>query len=121
MAGCEHAATLEGITNIVTNAGTFEVFDGATAVLDGTINNTGTFLLNGSSSSTLLDVSGPTHAATLTGGGTVTLSNSANKTRLLAVPTGLERDLGQVIFERSEPRGDVRRNSSLGPFIAGIS
>jgi hypothetical protein len=48
--------------------------------------------------------------------------------RLLAVLTSLERDsrlngarLGHVIFEWSEPRGDVRRNSSLGPFIGGIS
>jgi hypothetical protein len=76
--GSEHAATLEGMTNTVTNSGTFEVFDGGAAVLDGTINNTGTILLNGASASTLLDVSGPTHAATLTGGGTVTMSNSVN-------------------------------------------
>lgn len=74
----EHAATLEGVTNTVTNAGTFEVFDGGAAVLDGTISNTGTILLNGVNASTLLDVSGPNHAATLTGGGTVTLSNSVN-------------------------------------------
>ena len=74
----EHAATLEGATNIVTNAGSFEVFDGATLVLDGTINNTGTILLNGLNNSTLLDVSGPNHAATLTGKGTVTMSNSVN-------------------------------------------
>jgi hypothetical protein len=74
----EHAATLEGMTNTVTNAGTFEVFDGGAAVLDGTISNTGSILLNGASASTLLDVSGPTHAATLTGGGTVTMSNSVN-------------------------------------------
>ncbi len=74
----EHAATLEGMTNTVTNAGTFEVFDGGTAVLDGTISNTGSILLNGVNASTLLDVSGPTHAATLTGGGTVTMSNSPN-------------------------------------------
>jgi fibronectin-binding autotransporter adhesin len=76
----EHAATLEGMTNTVTNAGTFEVFDGGTVVLDGTISNTGSILLNGASASTLLDVSGPTHAATLTGSGTVTMSNSANNT-----------------------------------------
>jgi hypothetical protein len=74
----EHAATLEGATNIVTNAGTFEVFDGAALVLDGTINNTGTILMNGSNNQTLLDVSGPNHAATLTGKGTVMMSNSAN-------------------------------------------
>src|ERR1700674_3282245 len=74
----EHAATLEGFTDIVTNAGTFEVFDGATLVLDGTINNTGTILMNGLNNSTLLDVSGPNHAATLTGKGTVTMSNSVN-------------------------------------------
>jgi hypothetical protein len=74
----EHAATLEGMTNTVTNAGTFEVFDGGAVVLDGTISNTGSILLNGASASTLLDVSGPNHAATLTGGGTVTMSNSVN-------------------------------------------
>ena len=74
----EHAATLEGLTNIVTNSGTFEVFDGAALVLDGTINNTGTILMNGSNNSTLLDVSGPNHSATLTGKGTVTMSNNAN-------------------------------------------
>src|SRR6266852_1890618 len=74
----EHAATLEGMTNTVTNAGTFEVFDGGTVVLDGTISNTGSILLNGVNASTLLDVSGPTHATTLTGGGTVTMSNSPN-------------------------------------------
>src|SRR6266853_4889418 len=74
----EHAATLEGMTNTVTNAGTFEVFDGGAAVLDGNINNTGSILLNGVSAATLLDVSGPTHAATLTGGGTVTMSNNVN-------------------------------------------
>jgi hypothetical protein len=76
----EHAATLEGFTNIITNAGTFEVFDGATVVLDGTINNTGTILLSGATGSTLLDMSGPNHAATLTGKGTVIMSNSANNT-----------------------------------------
>jgi hypothetical protein len=74
----EHNATLEGITNTVTNAGMFEVFDGAALVLDGTINNTGTILMNGVSSQTLLDVSGPNHAATLTGKGFVTLSNNVN-------------------------------------------
>jgi hypothetical protein len=30
-------------------------------------------------------------------------------------------DWDKVMFERSETRGDVRRNSSSGPFIAGIS
>jgi hypothetical protein len=74
----EHAATLEGFTDPVTNTGTIEVFDGATLVLDGTINNTGTILMNGLNNSTLLDVSGPNHAATLTGKGTVTMSNSVN-------------------------------------------
>ncbi len=74
----EHAATLEGFTDIVTNAGTFEVFDGAALVLDGTINNTGSIVMNGVNSSTLLDVSGPNHAATLTGKGTVMMSNSTN-------------------------------------------
>jgi hypothetical protein len=74
----EHAATLEGMTNTVTNTGTFEVFDGGAAVLDGTISNTGSIMLNGVSTATLLDVSGPTHAATLTGGGKVTMSNSVN-------------------------------------------
>src|SRR5229473_3081560 len=74
----EHAATLEGFTDPVTNAGTFEVFDGAALVLDGTINNTGTILLNGSNNSTLLDVTGPNHAATLTGKGSVMMSNSVN-------------------------------------------
>lgn len=76
----EHAATLEGMTNTVTNAGMLEIHDGAALVLDGTINNTGMIFLNGASSNTLLDMSGSTHAAMLTGKGIVSMSNSTNNT-----------------------------------------
>jgi hypothetical protein len=69
---------LEGMPNTVTNAGMFEVFDGAVVVVDGTINNTGTILLNGTSSGAQMNVTGPNFAATLTGKGTVTMSNFAN-------------------------------------------
>src|SRR5712692_9526224 len=45
---------LDGRTNIVTNAGTFQIPDGNAAVLLGTVNNTGTILLNGTASQTKL-------------------------------------------------------------------
>jgi len=67
---------LDGRTNIVTNAGTFQIPDGNAAVLLGTVNNTGTILLNGTASQTELHFQA--QSATLTGKGKVIMSNSPN-------------------------------------------
>jgi len=72
------APALDGRTNIVTNAGTFQIPDGNAAVLLGTVNNTGTILLNGAASQT--DLHFQAQSATLTGKGTVIMSNSPNNT-----------------------------------------
>src|SRR5712692_4260581 len=67
---------LDGRTNIVTNAGTFQIPDGNAAELLGTVNNTGTILLNGTASQT--DLHFQAQSATLTGKGKVIMSNSPN-------------------------------------------
>jgi len=67
---------LDGRTNIVTNAGTFQIPDGNTAELLGTVNNTGTILLNGATSQTQLNFQAQN--TNLTGKGTVIMSNSVN-------------------------------------------
>ncbi len=67
---------LDGRTNIVTNAGTFQIPDGNAAELLGTVNNTGTILLNGTASQTELHFQA--QSATLTGKGMVIMSNSPN-------------------------------------------
>jgi hypothetical protein len=60
--------------NGVTNAGSFSVLNNGTVNLSGTITNTGTFQLNSTGSLTELFVPS---AATLTGAGTVTMSNNS--------------------------------------------
>ena len=63
--------TLDGATlGKLTNSGTFTIADNSTAVLLGTINNTGTILINAVGDATFLRMNGP---VTLTGTGTVTL------------------------------------------------
>jgi len=69
---------LDGRTNMVTNAGTFQIPDGNAAELLGTVNNTGTILLNGATSQTHLHFQA--QSATLTGKGTVMMSNNPNNT-----------------------------------------
>jgi hypothetical protein len=64
-------ATLNGLTN----AGTLQVANGSYANLTGTINNTGGLQINSLGNSTYLDASG---SVTLTGGGTLTLSDNNN-------------------------------------------
>src|SRR5260370_38955786 len=63
---------------MVTNAGTFQIPDGNAAELLGTVNNTGTILLNGATSQTHLHFQAK--SATLTGKGTVMMSNNPNNT-----------------------------------------
>ncbi len=58
----------------LTNSGTFSVLNNGTVNLSGTITNTGTFQLN--STGSLTDLFVPS-AATLTGSGTVTMSNNS--------------------------------------------
>jgi hypothetical protein len=63
--------TLDGSTlGKLTNSGTFTIADNSSAFLLGTINNTGTILINAVGDATFLRVNGP---MSLTGGGTVTL------------------------------------------------
>ncbi len=64
------ASTLNGVTN----AGTFSILNGATVNLGGTLTNSGSIQLNSTGGPTGLFV--PT-TATLTGAGTVTLSNNS--------------------------------------------
>jgi hypothetical protein len=61
------------------NAGNFVVTDGVKVALDGIINNTGTFAVDGNTAATALTL-GPTftEVATLQGGGKITLTDSAN-------------------------------------------
>jgi hypothetical protein len=68
--------TLDGTTQgAITNAGTFTVADNADLFAMGTLNNTGTLLLN--SAGNLARLRMPANL-TITGGGTVTLANSAH-------------------------------------------
>jgi hypothetical protein len=69
--------TLTGVNGSggLTNAGNIKILDGTTITLKSTINNTGTISLNSTGHSTELAASGK---VTLTGKGTVTLSNNAN-------------------------------------------
>jgi fibronectin-binding autotransporter adhesin len=64
-------ATLVGLTN----AGNFQVQDGQTTYLSGTINNTGTMTLDSSTTYTYFDTAANT---TLTGGGTVVMGAGAH-------------------------------------------
>jgi len=64
------SSTLSGVTN----AGIFSVLNNGTVNLSGTITNTGTFQLNSTGSLTALFVPS---SATLTGAGTVTMSNNS--------------------------------------------
>jgi hypothetical protein len=70
------AVTLDGITQgTLTNAGNLVLEDNSTANVLGTINNTGSIILNGASNPTVLQLAGNT---TLTGGGSVFLSNGTS-------------------------------------------
>jgi hypothetical protein len=74
-------ATLDGLTQgALNNQGTITVVDDSYLQTFGTINNTGTILLNGTGDTTYLNIIGNT---TLTGGGTLTLANSANNNSTL--------------------------------------
>ena len=66
-----HTATLNGVTN----SGTYSVNDNATTILQGTITNNSSMQLNSSNSFTEFRISGP---VTLTGSGSVTMSNNTN-------------------------------------------
>jgi len=76
-------ATLDGTAVPVTNEGTFEVADDASAVLKGVFANSGTLALAAGTNVTHLDLDGE---VTLSGGGTVTLSDSENN-RMLGAGT----------------------------------
>jgi hypothetical protein len=68
-----NTATLDGSTasGQVTLSGTYTIADGSSTVVLGTINNTGTILINANTNNSFLDVQGP---VSLTGAGTVTLA-----------------------------------------------
>jgi len=76
-------ATLDGTAAPVINEGTFEVADDASTVLKGAIANSGTVSMDAETNVTHLDLDGE---VTLSGGGTVTLSDSANN-RMLGAGT----------------------------------
>ncbi|HLG89932.1 MAG TPA: choice-of-anchor D domain-containing protein [Alphaproteobacteria bacterium] len=83
-----HTATLDGSTvGALTNSGTFQVTNNSTVFLDGTIKNTGTINVAAGGNSTDLRVADGTQ---LTGGGTVTLSDSPNNRIFGAANNGLE-------------------------------
>src|SRR5262249_17732408 len=68
-----------GTGNTLTNAGNFAVTDGIKVAVDGVINNTGTFAVDGNTAATALNFgSAFAEFATLQGGGKITLTDSAN-------------------------------------------
>src|ERR1022692_3427371 len=74
--GVIHGVANGPILNGVTNSGTYQVPDGSTTALEGTITNTGAVQLNSTGVyGATLDLLGS--GITLTGGGTVTLSDQA--------------------------------------------
>src|SRR5712692_69191 len=66
-----HTATLSGLTN----SGTYSVNDNSTTILQGTSTNTGSLQLNSGNNPTNLKISGN---VTLSGAGSVTMSNNPN-------------------------------------------
>ena len=82
------AATLDGSSQgAITNAGTFRATNNSTTFLDGTINNTGTMLLNSTGSTTDMRIADGT---TLTGGGVLVLSDNNNNRIWGATNSGAE-------------------------------
>jgi fibronectin-binding autotransporter adhesin len=72
-------ATLNGVSNTVTNSGTVTVTNGQSGQILGTINNTGSIQISSAGSGTYLYVGNNGNGTTkLTGGGTVTLSDTAH-------------------------------------------
>lgn len=69
-------AVLDGTSNTVNNTGLTRINNAARLTLQGTINNTGTININSTASATYLNTN--SNPVTLTGGGIVQLSNSAN-------------------------------------------
>jgi hypothetical protein len=72
-------STLDGYeqaTGAVTNAGSLVIINGTQLTLDGTINNTGTILVDSAGSTTELRVG--TQLVTLQGGGALTMTDNAN-------------------------------------------
>jgi hypothetical protein len=77
--------TLDGLTHgAVNNQGTFSIPGGHSTTLSGTINNTGTFLVDDSAGVATLGVAAGQNV-TLTGGGTVTLTDTTNTAAALIV------------------------------------
>ncbi len=70
------SATLDGSAGRVTNLGTIAMDNNTTMLLLGTINNAGTILVNSTGYQTNLIVDSPT--VTLTGGGTLAMSDNGN-------------------------------------------
>ncbi len=68
---------LDGANFTVRNTGVIDILDSKTLNVQGAIANSGTVNLNGAADATTLQVAGGTGAATLSGGGTVTMSDSA--------------------------------------------
>ena len=84
----DRSITLDGSTQgTLTNAGNFSIVDNSTAFVKGTINNTGTIALNSGGSSAILELSGNT---TLSGGGTVTLTDSGSPQNFIEGAAGTD-------------------------------
>ncbi len=81
-------ATLDGTSQgAITLAGTYVGANNSTTFMNGTVNNTGPFDLNASNNTTELRFSNGT---TLTGGGTITLTDSANNLLFGTLNSGAE-------------------------------
>jgi len=71
-----NSSTLDGSTNAITNAGTFDINNNATLSVLGALVNAGTINLLSANATTELTIGTPT--LSLTGGGVITLSDNAN-------------------------------------------
>ena len=90
--------------NGVTNKGTYQLNNSQATTLVGSINNTGAIQLNATSNNTELQMNG---AVTLTGGGTVTMSNSPDNYLLQASGGGSLTNFNNTI----SGAGDIGNNS----------
>ncbi|MEY2488022.1 MAG: hypothetical protein QOH39_3670, partial [Verrucomicrobiota bacterium] len=105
-----HFASLDGTSQgALTNAGTYQGTNSSATFLNGTINNTGTILLNASVNFTDLHISDGTM---LTGGGNVILSDSPNNRIFGAANNGAETLIN--VNNTISGAGQIGASNSIG-------
>src|SRR5262249_14654364 len=102
----DRSITLDGTAQgILTNSGSFVVVDNSTAFVKGTINNPGSIALNSVGNFTALELNGN---ATLTGSGTVTLTDSNNPQNFILGASGSDILTNPQTIQGSGNIGDAQ-------------